>query len=375
MDQNGISSVEISEWLFGQALPLWARSGQLANGAFHERIDRLGQPIPGRALRMRTQARQTYVFASAVRQGWSGREMAVQAFQFVRDHYWHADGGWIFSVDEAGTPVDQRRDMYEQAFALLMLATLKQIEIDEDVDQWIDASLAFVDQVLADNAYGGYRQGIPDLLPRGQNPHMHMLEAALALYEVRRQPEDLARAERLVALFSKHLFDRENAMLGEFFENDWRPASGGDGDIVEPGHQFEWVWLLQRYARAADDDAVLTMARALYNKSVRFGIDLEDGLVFDRIMRNGQVSDDGKRLWPQAEALKAHLAMAELGAPLEPARLALQGLFDHYLDLRDGLWREHLYRDRRDQVDFVPATSLYHLFVALSEYLRVVEGS
>jgi len=39
-----------------------------------------------------------------------------------------------------------------------------------------------------------------------------------------------------------------------------------------------------------------------------------------------------------------------------------------------GLWREHLQSDGTPIRDTVPATSLYHLFLALTEVLRVRDG-
>ena len=42
--------------------------------------------------------------------------------------------------------------------------------------------------------------------------------------------------------------DRDGA-LGEYFEEDWTPLRGPVGSVVEPGHQFEWAWVLGEYAR------------------------------------------------------------------------------------------------------------------------------
>ena len=36
--------------------------------------------------------------------------------------------------------------------------------------------------------------------------------------------------------------------LREFFAADWSPAPGIDGRIAEPGHHYEWAFLLARWA-------------------------------------------------------------------------------------------------------------------------------
>ena len=52
----------------------------------------------------------------------------------------------------------------------------------------------------------------------------------------------------------------------------------------------------------------------------------------------------------------------------------LDRLFECYLIADTGLWSEHLQRDGTPLRDTVPATSLYHLFLALTEVLRVRDG-
>ena len=37
--------------------------------------------------------------------------------------------------------------------------------------------------------------------------------------------------------------------IGACFDADWRPLAGLTGRLVEPGHQFEWAWLLERWSR------------------------------------------------------------------------------------------------------------------------------
>ena len=51
---------------------------------------------------------------------------------------------------------------------------------------------------------------------------------------------------RMLAL--TRFIDPETGVLREFFDADWR-APGGEDGLVEPGHQFEWAWLLQRWGR------------------------------------------------------------------------------------------------------------------------------
>ncbi len=365
-------AARVRAWLFDGALPLWAEVGvDRETGGFVDWLEPNGAPARGADKRLRVQARQIYLFAHAAALGWTGPGLATAAagYDFMTRHFWHPDGGWIFSVDQWGRPRDRTRATYEQAFAVLALAWYHRASGEVRALQWAERTLAFLDRALFDGT--GYRRSIPDQPERLQNPHMHLFEAMLALYQAAGDPTHLARAGRLAELLGDRLFDARTGTLGEVFAADWsaRADRAGDapGDAVEPGHHFEWVWLLHEYVRLGGTVPVRTMADRLYRFACRHGTDRADGLVFDAVSRDGRPIRDGKRLWPQTEALKAHLAAGE------PARAEAicAALFEHYLCRGPGLWREHPSPAGTDIVDRVPASSLYHLFVALTEYLRV----
>src|SRR5690606_32211788 len=107
---------------------------------------------------------------------------------------------------------------------------------------------------LADPVHGGFFDGgdeswTPRSEPRSQNPHMHLFEALLAWAEADPGGPWLDRADSIRALFDRFFFDAEAGILAEHFDRDWRRASGPAGEVVEPGHHFEWVYLLEEHGR------------------------------------------------------------------------------------------------------------------------------
>ncbi len=372
----------VRTWLFQESLPLWSDVGlDREAGGFFELLDFQGRPVLGVAKRMRVQARQIYTYAHAAVLGWQeGRALdsAWRGFDFLTRYYWHEDGGFIFTVAEDGTPDDQRRESYEQAFALLAFAWLFRASGEPLLLEWVERTLDFLDGTLGDSHFGGYRESVPDHLPRRQNPHMHLLEALLALHNATGDHAYRRRADAIIELFERKFFDPGTETLGEFFAEDWAPAAGTKGQIVEPGHHFEWVWLLHRYAELSGQDTTRDLAAALYHHAERYGRDREDGLAFDEVLRDGSLHKDSKRLWVQTEALKAQLAEAECrkrpGA-LDQAKILVDAIFEHYLTPGSGLWQDHVTRDRVGFAKAVPASTYYHLFLAFVEYLRVMEGS
>ena len=79
-------------------------------------------------------------------------------------------------------PIDQTRDLYDHAFVLLAYAHAAGV-LD---DAWIGRAMrvACSTYIAAEFPHpeGGFRESVPDQLPRRQNPHMHLLEALLAAH-------------------------------------------------------------------------------------------------------------------------------------------------------------------------------------------------
>ena len=91
------------------------------------------------------------------------------------------------------------------------------------------------------------------------------------------------------------------------------------------------------------------------------------GVVVNALWDDLSVRDPAARLWPQTEHLKAALILGETEAALEAANaLAV------YLDTpARGVWRERMRPDGGFLEEPAPATSLYHLYLAVRELTRV----
>lgn len=384
-----ITGDQIHAWLVQCALPLWGSAGiDDRSGGFFGELATDSEPIADAPKRLRVQARQIYVFSHAHLLGWqpaadqvSPLDAATRGFDFMTANYWRDDpGGFVYATDRDGAVIDPRVELYEQAFALFACAWYFRASGDGRAKIWADRIVAFLDAHLLDGTHGGYFENLSHDLPRRQNPHMHLLEAFFALHVATGDADALTLATNIVDLFGRALLDPETGTLGEFFDAAWNQAAGTAGQIVEPGHHYEWTWLLHHYGATAGVDCG-SAADTLYRFAEQYGIDREsgatEGLVFDSLLRRGADLDDNKRLWCQTEAIKAQTARLEFaGDTAARARLdtLLERLFECHLRDNTGLWREHLRRDGTSIRETVPATSLYHLFLALTEVLRVRDG-
>lgn len=382
------------EWLFAHCLPLWAGAGfDPRHQCFHERLGPDLRPVSP-FHRIRVQARQTYVFSAANALGWQGpwRSRMEAGLAVLRNAGLRPDGGTRHRLAEGEAPPDSRRDLYDSAFVIFALA--RAAGRSDDGAGHLAAARALSDWVETHWAHpdGGFFEGdIDPVPPRRQNPLMHYLEALLALHEAQTDPRLQAdprsqaglheRITLLLDLFLGKIFDRSSGLVPEYFGNDHgRPQAaeekGDAGFLAEPGHLFEWAWLLEEATRLGFGDHC-EVANILRLNGEAWGIRPGFGLAINAIGPNGGPVDSGFRLWPQGERLKANLAwFARTRAPwaIRNSIEAFDGLSGFFSDAAPGSWIDR--RDPEGQFipDDAPASSLYHIMTAF-EALMATGGA
>jgi mannose-6-phosphate isomerase len=365
-------------WTRDTALPFWGTVGvDAARGGFHERLDMQGAPVPDVPKRLMVQGRQLYVYCNAALLGWypDGRKLADRCVDYMLGKFYRADGkpGWIYSRAPDGGIGNAMRDGYAHAFALLGLAWYHRLTGDAQVLPVADATIAFLDEAFAAK-HGGYLDAVPppDAVRR-QNPHMHLFEAFIALYEATKRDNYLAHATAMFDLFDRHFFRPATGTLCEYLTEELLPQPGAKGRIVEPGHHYEWVWLLRNYERLSGRD-VGHQAKALYAFANKHGWD-HGGYILDEVDEAGSVLTESRRSWPHTEGLKASIVEGERGdssADEIAARCAAR-LMDGFLGKPiAGGWVDRIRADGAPLAEFIPASTLYHVFCAVSEAVRVI---
>jgi mannose-6-phosphate isomerase len=326
--------------------------------------------------RLISQARQIHSYALAARWGWYGDALALveQAYGSMVREFHERDGasGWIFSINADGSIADARRDLYSHAFVLLGIASYVDATGNREALATADETLTFLDRHMT-SPEGGFIEQLPagdDT--RRQNPHMHLFEALLALWECSHDRRYLDRAHALFELFAARFFRPDCGALGEYYTTGLAPLEGIRGQLVEPGHHYEWVWLLRRFEEATRHD-VDRYVDALYSHADRHGFD-EEGLIVDEVLAEGRHHRRSRRIWPITEGIKANLLEATRGRPHCATKAAVLAslLRDRFL-LADpaGGWVDRLDAKGRCASEFMPASTLYHLAGALDEWRRV----
>lgn len=373
---SGPAAKRLREWMRRDSLPFWMTTGWDAKqGGFHERVDFAGRPDNAAPRRVRVQWRQIYVLAHARMLGWAeGLPLAFEALEHLMRRGWAPDGqpGFVEVLNPDGSVAKAHRDAYDHAFALLALGWLARASGDAQVNGLIDQVLAFLRESLTDRQ-GFLLESVPPALPRRQNPHMHMFEAMLALAETVSHPDALPEAARYRRMLETRFIDPPSGLLLEFFDDHWQPVLENGLATVEPGHMAEWAWLIRKHDRITGN-LPSPLASHLLDSASR-GAEPGQGFLIDAIDQRGQPRKRSRRLWPQTEWLKALIAEAEAGKPgaAEAAEALIDRMMRSYLaGPFPGGWFDQYDADGAVMGASVPASTLYHVFVATVEADRVL---
>ncbi|MCU4675920.1 AGE family epimerase/isomerase [Catenovulum sp. 2E275] len=376
---------KFNEWLIEKAIPLSAEKGiNPLNHASYEQFLPTGIIDYEADIRVRVQARQVYVFAMAAGYNWLeyGELTAKSMLDFTEKNAAHPEyaGGFSHLFDSDFNVIDTLFDLYNHAFFFLAYGGLYQAS---QCDSYLDKAEALY-QILEQNfksEHGGWYEGNYPAPYRRQNPHMHLFEAFMLLYSLSFQQKWLTRATAMFELFKSYFYDEKQGVLLEFFENNWAAHKSKRGDVIEPGHMLEWVWLLDRYSQLSGEDVTAYLA-PLYKNALTKGMS-DSGLIYKETKVNGLIVDGKKRCWAMTELIKASLVMLKRGDQTAE-QVAADGLsnlmlfYSHKLNPQTGV--DDLYIDEINEqdevsIDKAPASSLYHfvtLAIELKRYLKTV---
>ena len=370
---------QLKVWALEAAFPLWWTVGaDHVQGGFFEKIALDGTPVEA-PRRARVQPRQIYSYAVAGLLGWEGpwKQALTHGLDFYLSRYRRPDGFMRTLVASDGSPLDDTVDLYDQAFGLFGLAMAAQVlpqrtDLPRLATALRDALYATLKHPIA-----GFEESVPRTLPLLSNPHMHLFEASLAWIEAGGDAAWRAMADEIAELALAKFIDPVSGGLREYYDGDWNPASGVAGRIIEPGHQFEWAWLLLRWGRLAGRDDAIAAALRMIAIGEGPGVDPARGVAIFALLDDMSVHDDIARLWAQTEQIKAGVLAAQVTGDAHWWTTAANGAeaLLKYLDTPvRGLWRDKLRADGTFVDEAAPASSFYHIVCAILELDRAVSA-
>lgn len=301
-------------------LPFWMKHApDPERGGFHGAISNDLRIFPSAPRSAILCARILWTFSAAYRHFGAPeyRQMADYALETLTNTFWDKDfGGVYWSLAPDNAPLDPRKHHYAQAFAIYGLSEYARATQEEQAKRLACELFDRLETHAFDPRYGGYTEGssrawgaLEDMrlsakdlnCRKSMNTLLHILEAYTNLLRIWDEPR-LKQAHRaLLETFAEKVYDSQTGHLRLFFDDAWNSLLPLDSY----GHDIEASWLMWEAAQMHPDPtlqerirpAVLGLAEAVY----RQGRDSDGSLFYEGLA--GQIHDDSKAWWPQAEAL------------------------------------------------------------------------
>jgi mannose/cellobiose epimerase-like protein (N-acyl-D-glucosamine 2-epimerase family) len=311
-------------------------------------------PLPAERYRAMACARQLFVFSQA------GATAHAQVLFDALVHYFQDKqrGGWFFSVDAKGAPLDTTKDLYTHAFLVFACAEYGARSGNPDALDIVRGTSALIENRFA--AQHGLFNAALDAdfstvtgMPV-QNPMMHLTEAWLAARAATQDSAFDAALRKLADAIERTFVHAPTGCIAEL-------PLGADDNRLEPGHQFEWFWLVKQAGALLDGSGLDEALSRAFGFAQQYGVDPVTGGVCASLDETGRVKDATQRIWAQSEYLRA-LATRDDDA----ARAVLPGQIERFQQrfLHTRGWYECKTAAGEVSRADMPSTTPYHLATA-----------
>jgi mannose-6-phosphate isomerase len=342
-----------------EVLPLWRGVGFNANlGLPFEAVSSDGSPLPPTRYRAMACARQLFVFALA------GDLAHAKTLLNSLLHYFEdkQHGGWFYSVDALGVPKERQKDLYTHAFVVFATAHYAMRSRDPMAMDVLTRTVAWTDCFAMEGVFQAvmsedFTHALEGVL---QNPLMHLTEAWLAARDATGDAAFDMRIAQLATVIKEKFVSAKSGCITEL------PLNAVD-NRVEPGHQFEWYWLVYGSNGGCGHTALTALRepiRHAYDFAVQYGVDAVTGGVCAALDDHGRMLNSTQRIWAQTEYLRA-LALQMRHDPIVRPQLMRQIDSFRLRFLHPAGWHECLDAGGTIIRSDMPSTTPYHLATAL----------
>ena len=250
-------------------------------------------------------------------------DTAKHGIDYLRKHHLNKDtGGYAWTMNGKEV-LDSTNYCYGLAFVLLAYSTAYKAGIKE-AKNYIEETFDLMENHFWSKDHELYSDEISSDWSivtnyRGQNANMHTCEALIQAFESTNEQKYLDRA----LLIAKNICIRQaglaDGLIWEHYDTNWQINwsynKDTPDDLFRPwgfqvGHLTEWAKLLIILERHADEDWLVSRAQELFDDAIEMGWDEKsEGLVYG-FAPNGDVCDNDKYFWVQAESLAAAAVLA-----------------------------------------------------------------
>ncbi|MBB3227604.1 mannose/cellobiose epimerase-like protein (N-acyl-D-glucosamine 2-epimerase family) [Luteibacter sp. Sphag1AF] len=321
-------------------------------------------------------------------------ERARHGLNYLREvHRNPQTGGYAWTI-AAGKPDDETYHCYGVAFVLLAYSCGVKAGIAE-ARAWMDETWDLLESRYWDAEFGLYKDEANKHWEfsgyRGQNANMHTCEAMIAAFEATGNERYLDRALLLADNMTQRQAKLGNGLIWEHYDAQWNVDWEYNLDNpkhlfrpwgFQPGHQTEWAKLLlmlDRYTHKRGQSVpwLVPTAQHFFDTALARAWDDTYGGIAYGFSPEGDVCDDDKYFWVQAESLAAAALLHERTGEARYGQWydrIWAYSWEHMVDHQYGAWYRILTRDNRKyDNDKSPAGKTdYHTMGACYEVMAMI---
>jgi cellobiose epimerase len=307
---------EVKSELTDHILPFWMELEDKENGGVYGTINyelevnkeaNKGGIITSRFL-------WTYSAAARVLKNNDYLKFANRLYRFLENNLIDKEHQGIYwMVDYKGNPVDTRKHVYAQSFAIYALCEYFRASGNENALQLAKDLFHLVETKGFDSEANAYKEEfdrewneIPNemLSENGvmaditMNTTIHVLEAYTTLFKAWPSDEVRRSLENLLHMLYEKIYDKETKYLGVFFDKKWNSLL----DLKSFGHDIEASWLIDEALKALGNERpeYIQMVKDIAYNIASYAIQEDGSLINEE--ENGH-KDLTRVWWVQVEAM------------------------------------------------------------------------
>ncbi len=248
-------------------------------------------------------------------------DRANRAYKYLINNFVDNNfGGVYWSVDYKGKPVETKKQIYAQAFAVYALSEFYNAADSNEALSLAKDIFNLIEKSGFEKQHGGYydacdrdwslasdmKLGEEDMnAPKTMNTNLHILEAYTNLMRYWDSQYLRGQLKILLNIINKHILNPSTYHFKLFFDRDWKSFS----DTISYGHDIEGSWLLLEAAEVLGDkyliEDIKKIAIKMAEAVLKDGTAPDGGLWYEG--NPGGVIKFNTDWWPQAEAMVGFL--------------------------------------------------------------------
>ena len=310
---------ELHRELVNNILPYWMQKmPDKGNGGFYGRIDGKEQVHPSANKGIVLNARILWTFSAAFRLEKNPEylKIAERAFEYIQEYFTDKKHGGVFwELDSKGEPLNRRKQIYAQGFALYGFSEFYRATGREEALEAAKNIFWLLEKHAYDPRWGGYVEALDERwqviddmrlsrrdenAPKSMNTHLHVLEPYTNLLRVWKDPELLEAQTRLISVFCDHIINSQTGHLKLFFDRDWNSTNKD----ISYGHDIEASWLLYEAAEVLGNPELVGKVKKLSVKIIEAsyeGLQPDGSMIYEQ--KYNTPADTDRHWWVQAETV------------------------------------------------------------------------